>query len=111
MTKRVLEEAGAPRGSELRFRNDSGRPRMKFGTQECLAIYLDGVSLPQEVYAALDLAAVVKQVEDALGLGGKALRGSWAPNGSRLSCGRNAQRRKGADRLGKSGRETTQFFP
>src|SRR5438477_402606 len=77
MTKRVLEEAGAPRGSELRFRNDSGRPPMKFGTQECLAIYLDGVSLPQEVYAALDLAAVVKQVEDALGLGGKALRGSW----------------------------------
>jgi len=73
---RVLEEAGAPQGSELRF-NESGRSPVGFGAQQGLAIYLDGVSLRQEVYANLDLAAVVRQIEDALGLGGKSLRGSW----------------------------------
>ncbi len=73
---RVLEEAGAPQGSELRF-NESGRSPVGFGAQQGLAIYLDGVSLPQEVYGNLDLAAVVRQIEDALGLGGKSLRGSW----------------------------------
>ncbi len=73
---RVLEEAGAPQGSELRF-NESGRSPVGFGTQQGLAIYLDGVSLPPEVYANLDLAAVVRQIEDKLGLGGKSLRGSW----------------------------------
>ena len=73
---RVLEEAGAPQGSELRF-NESGRSPVGFGARQGLAIYLDGVSLPQEVYANLDLAAVVRQIEDALGLGGKSLRGSW----------------------------------
>jgi hypothetical protein len=77
LTKRVLEEAGAPQGSELRF-SDPGRTPVPFGSQQGLAIYLDGVSLPPDVYANLDLAAVVKQIEDTLGLGGKSLRGSWA---------------------------------
>jgi len=76
LVQRVLEEAGAPQGSELRF-SEPGRSPITFGTQQGLAIYLDGVSLPQEVYATLDLAAVVEQIEDALGLGGKSLRGSW----------------------------------
>src|SRR2546430_11620704 len=58
LATRVLEEAGAPQGSELRF-NEPGRSPVGFGTQQGLAIYLDGVSLPQEVYANLDLAAVV----------------------------------------------------
>ena len=30
-----------------------------FGTHECLAIYLDGTSLPDEVYETLDFDAVV----------------------------------------------------
>ena len=76
LTKRVLESTGAPQGSELRF-GDQQRTPITFGTQQGLAIYLDGVSLPPEVYSALDLAAVVKQIEDRLGLGGKSLRGSW----------------------------------
>ena len=76
LSKRVLEQAGAPQGSEFRF-PDPGRSPIRFGTQQGLAVYLDGVSLPQEIYAALDLAAVVKQIEDTLGLGGSSLRGSW----------------------------------
>src|SRR5213594_4464540 len=60
LTKRVLESTGAPQGSELRF-GDQQRTPITFGTQQGLAIYLDGVSLPPEVYSALDLAAVVKQ--------------------------------------------------
>jgi hypothetical protein len=33
------------------------------------------------------------------------------PNGSRLSCGRNAHRRKAPQQHGKRGGEATQFFP
>jgi hypothetical protein len=76
LVKRVLEEAGAPQGSGLRF-SEPGRSPVGLGTQQGLAIYLDGVSLPREVYADLDLASVVMKIEDTLGLGGKSLRGSW----------------------------------
>src|SRR2546429_10005709 len=37
--------------------------------------------------------------------------GPAAPNGSRLSCGRNARRRKVVERMGRSGGEAMQFFP
>jgi hypothetical protein len=76
LVKRVLEETGAPQGSELRF-SEPGRSPVGLGTQQGLAIYLDGVSLPREVYADLDLASVAKKIEDTLGLGGKSLRESW----------------------------------
>jgi len=77
LTRRVLEGAGAPQGSEFRFGESAARPPMKFGTQQGLAIYLDGVSLPADVYAALNLDEVVDEIEASLGLGGNALRGSW----------------------------------
>ena len=43
LTKRVLEDAGAPQGSELRF-DDQQRTPITFGTQQGLAIYLDGMT-------------------------------------------------------------------
>ena len=39
----------------------------EFGTHECLAIYLDGISLPDEVYANLDFDAVVGEIGAAAG--------------------------------------------
>jgi len=54
-----LERAGAPRGSEL-IQGD--RVLREFGQHECLAIYLDGTSLPDEVYATLDFDQVVKDI-------------------------------------------------
>ena len=55
----ALERAGAPQGSEI-IQGD--RVLREFGTQQCLAIYLDGTGLPDEVYANLDFDEVVKDI-------------------------------------------------
>ena len=60
----ALETAGAPRGSEI---VDGDRVLREFGTHECLAIYLDGTTLPEEVYAALDFDQVVEEIGAAAG--------------------------------------------
>lgn len=70
---RVLEEAGAPRGSEL-LRND-GTVLREFGRQECVAVFLDGISLPDEVYATLDIDAVIADLDAVAG--GGSYRGYW----------------------------------
>jgi len=62
----ALERSGAPRGSELIDAKDA-RVLREFGTHECLAIYLDGISLPDEVYANLDFDAVVSEIGAAAG--------------------------------------------
>lgn len=70
----ILESAGAPQGSELIRASDSHVLR-EFGRQQCLAIYLDGTSLPDEVYANLDFEAVVTEIGDAAGE--RSFRGFW----------------------------------
>lgn len=55
----ALNAAGAPRGSELIVGDEVIRT---FGTRECLGIYLDGVSLSDEVYAELDFEDVVARI-------------------------------------------------
>jgi hypothetical protein len=62
----VLEAAGAPQGSELISASDA-RVLREFGKQQCLAIYLDGTSLPDSVYAELDFGAVVEELGAAAG--------------------------------------------
>ncbi|HEX6045288.1 MAG TPA: hypothetical protein VFZ22_12425 [Pyrinomonadaceae bacterium] len=64
----ALENAGAPEGSELLQSSDEKVLR-EFGKQQCLAIYLDGVSLPEEVYEKLDFDAVIAELETAAGAG------------------------------------------
>lgn len=73
----ALEAAGAPQGSELIDAAD-GRVLKAFGKQQCLAIHLDGTSLPDEVYAGLDFDAVVEQIGSAAGDG--SYRGLWQGN-------------------------------
>lgn len=70
----ALEKAGAPQGSELVDGSDS-RILRQFGTQQCLAIFLDGATLPDEVYADLDFDAVVTELGAAAGEGSN--RGFW----------------------------------
>lgn len=70
----ALEIAGAPQGSELIQASD-GRVLREFGKLQCLAIYLDGTSLPDEVYANLDFEAVVAAIGAAAG--GNSYRGPW----------------------------------
>jgi hypothetical protein len=62
----ALEEAGAPQGSELIHVSDD-RVLREFGKQQCLAIFLDGTSLPDEVYADLDFEAVIGEIGAAAG--------------------------------------------
>ena len=68
----ALEVAGAPQGSELISHN---RVLREFGRLQCLAIYLDGISLPDEVYAHLDFEAVVAALGGAAG--DDSYRGFW----------------------------------
>ena len=62
----ILEKTGAPRGSELIDGRDA-RVLRQFGTHECLAIFLDGVGLPDEVYANLDFDTTVSEIGTAAG--------------------------------------------
>jgi hypothetical protein len=70
----ALEAAGAPEGSEI-IDGSSGRVLRTFGSQQCLAIYLDGASLPDEVYAELDFDAVLAEINSAAG--DDTFRGVW----------------------------------
>ena len=70
----ALEAAGAPQGSELLLASDESVLR-EFGTQQCLAVFLDGTSLPDDVYAELDFEAVVEEIGAAAGAG--SYRGFW----------------------------------
>ena len=47
----------------------------EFGSQQCLAVYLDGTSLPDEVYEALDFDRVVAELGAAAGP--DSYRGFW----------------------------------
>jgi hypothetical protein len=68
----ALERAGAPQGSEI---HQDGSVLREFGSAQCVAVYLDGVSLPDEVYADLDFDQLVAQIDGAAGEG--SYRGHW----------------------------------
>ena len=61
-----LERSGAPVESELI--GEAGVLR-RFGTQQSLAVYLDGMTLPAQVYAELDFSEVVRAMGKAAGEG------------------------------------------
>jgi hypothetical protein len=85
----VLEAAGAPAGSELIDVSNS-RVLKEFGTQQCVAVFLDGVTLPDEVYETLDFDAVVRDLGSA---GGDASYRGFClePVLRRLPIGQNAR--------------------
>jgi len=70
----ALEAAGAPQGSEIVDGSD-GSVLREFGKQQCLAVFLDGTGLPDEVYAQLDFEAVVGALGEAAGE--NSYRGLW----------------------------------
>ena len=70
----TLEEAGASQGAEI-VDTANGEVLATFGRHQCLAIFLDGTSLPDEVYAELDFDAVVAEIESAAGE--RSGRGFW----------------------------------
>jgi len=70
----ALEAAGAPQGSEIIDASD-GSVLREFGKQQCVAIFLDGTGLPDEVYAQLDFEAVIGALGGAAGE--NSYRGLW----------------------------------
>src|SRR5439155_990608 len=76
VAKQVLEQAGAPRGSELRFEREGQAMVVPFGTSEALAIHLDGTGLPDDVYTRCNINELVERVDAALAGSGE-IRGSW----------------------------------
>jgi hypothetical protein len=81
VVRRILEEAGAPVGSKLLFERDGDEVDHPFGVQEGLALYLDGTSLPDEVYEATDINALMDRLASAADSVGGELRGVWSGPG------------------------------
>jgi hypothetical protein len=78
IVKQTLESQGAPVGSQLLFRRSGIDEEIPFGVQEGVAIYLDGVSLPNEVYERTNIQEVVQRVAEAVESVGGEWRGSWS---------------------------------
>lgn len=62
---REFEALGAPKGSKL-IVGDGGRERA-FGVSEGLGVYLNGVDLPEAVYAECDVNHVIEEANRLLG--------------------------------------------
>jgi hypothetical protein len=77
VVKLTLEEAGAPCGSEIRFRRGDVEEVVSFGRKEGLAIYLDGINLPDKVYETCTCQGLADLIKDALESVGGEIRGSW----------------------------------
>jgi len=56
-----LESWGAPKGSVLRIHDTEPSREIPFGEIEGVAVYLDGVNLPPEVYASSDINVVIEE--------------------------------------------------
>jgi hypothetical protein len=81
LVKRVFEEAGAPAGSEIRIGGGEARDVIFFGRNEGLAIYLDGIGLPDAVYETCTADGLAGLMYGTLTSLGGEIRGSWVgPN-------------------------------
>ncbi len=81
LVKGVLVKAGAPACSEFRLAGDGGEEIIGFGKVEGLAVYLDGVNLPDDVYELCNINELADLIKDKLAAAGGEIRGSWVgPN-------------------------------
>jgi hypothetical protein len=79
LARKTLDELGAPVGSELLLDDNGKDVVVPFGTQEGVAVYLDGLTLPQQVYEDYDINELADRMTDALtSAEAGAIRGSWA---------------------------------
>jgi hypothetical protein len=68
LVKQTLEALGAPKGSKLLLGENEELP---FGTNEGLAVYLNGTDLPDEVYEECDFGFIYSEFNRLLGPDGK----------------------------------------
>ncbi|MEM9706920.1 MAG: hypothetical protein AAF850_12690, partial [Pseudomonadota bacterium] len=73
----ALDQLGAPKGSKLLvYADDSAEDPVdetSLGVREGLALFVNGVDLPDEVYASHDIDDVIDEIESRLGETGKYL--------------------------------------
>ena len=62
----TLEALGAPRGSKLLIGEGESVRELPFGKAEGVAVYLDGVNLPDAVYATSDVNVVIEELDRRL---------------------------------------------
>ena len=78
LVRHVLERAGAPKGSELQFENGAVSHVVPFGVTERVTIWLDGITLPDDVYERFSTDDLADQIEAAMAFDATAeIRGSW----------------------------------
>ncbi len=80
----VLDQCGAPRGSQLEYRRRASDLTYPFGSTECVAIYLDGTNLPDPVYSSTDTDALADLLSNAM---------AFSHSGRFVPLGRDPQRR------------------
>ncbi|MCA9080220.1 MAG: hypothetical protein KDA58_06650 [Planctomycetaceae bacterium] len=73
---KTLMQRGAPKGSVVRFEHNGQRQEKEFGLAECVAIVLDGTTLPDEVYDGSDINDMIQEMLDAIDDVGE-LRSWW----------------------------------
>jgi len=61
-----LGRLGSPIGSELHFTRGGQDVAVPFGSTECLAIFLDGVTLPPDVYKNNDVNVVLAKLNETI---------------------------------------------
>ena len=66
LVRHTVEVLGAPIGSAIEFDIDGRVESIPFGTHQLVTIYLDGTSLPDEVYAQTDLGELMGLIDAAL---------------------------------------------
>lgn len=71
-----LESYGAPKGSKLILYDGEKKTEIPFGKAEGIGIYLDGVSLPDEVYKSCDVNVVIDEL-NKLVKGHGNIQGHW----------------------------------
>lgn len=64
--KETLNNLGVPIGSKIHYEKDGETHSDDIGKLEVLGIYLDGIGLPEEVYAELDFAAFYDELKAIL---------------------------------------------
>lgn len=72
----TLEQRGAPKGSVVRFEYNGKRREKEFGIAECVAVVLDGTTLPDDAYEGSDINDMIQEMLDAIDDVGE-LRSWW----------------------------------
>lgn len=73
---RFLEARGVAAGSKLEYKLGENKKEVVFGRVEGIGVYLDGTSLPDDVYKTCDVNVVIAEIEKRIAPKGS-MRAFW----------------------------------